>query len=239
MSDDLPIRLPRVDPATVHVPAGSLTPELLAGLLADGDDQLAVWALQHALDEEPRARVYDGLVTDAMRLVGEHWGSGRWSVAEEHLASRTLLRALERVRPETGPESRIAPLAVLAGVRDEHHVIGLVCLEHVLIDEGWSVANMGANLPAEDLATFLGRNDVSLVALTAMDKARVAAIAEAVTAVRDAEGDRHIPVLIGGQVSAAPNLLATTDADAIATSTEQAAAVARAYLDARDAETQP
>ncbi len=233
MSDDLPIRLPHVDPATVRVPPGSLTPELLAGLLADGDDQLAVWALRHALDEQPRAAVYDGLVAGAMRLVGEHWGSGRWSVAEEHLASRTLLRALEQVRPDTGTQARIGPLAVLAGVRDEHHVIGLVCLEHVLADAGWAVANMGANLPAADLGTFVGRNDVALVALSAMDEHRIDAIREAVDAVHAAAGDRRIPVLVGGQVTRSPRL-AEVGADAVAHSLREAVELAAAAREDED-----
>ncbi|MEI7745009.1 MAG: B12-binding domain-containing protein, partial [Chloroflexota bacterium] len=128
MSDDLPFRLPPVDPASARVTGDALSPELLAGLLADGDDELAGWTLQHALEGGSRAEIFDGLLRSAMTLVGEHWRSGRWSIAEEHLASRTLLRALERVRPVLGPEGRIGPLAVLAGVAGEEHMIGLVCL---------------------------------------------------------------------------------------------------------------
>jgi len=83
--------LPPVDPSAVdHVPLDALSPELLAGLLADGDDELAAWTLRHALAGASRAEVYDGLLAEAMRLVGERWQSGRWSVAEEHLASQTL-----------------------------------------------------------------------------------------------------------------------------------------------------
>ncbi len=168
MSDDLPFKLPPVDPADASdVPGTSLTPELLAGLLADGDDELAAWALQHALAEASRAQVFDGLLRDAMALVGERWQTGQWSIAEEHLASRTLLRTLERIRPVLGPEHRIGPVAVLAGVAGEQHMIGLVCLEQVLAEAGWSVSNLGADLPAADLGQFVRRNDVALVALSA------------------------------------------------------------------------
>ena len=94
MSDDVPFRLPPVDlSAAGRVATGDLSPELLAGLLADGDDELAAWTLRHAMSEAPRIEVYDGLLRDAMALVGQRWEEGRWSVAEEHLASRTLLRA--------------------------------------------------------------------------------------------------------------------------------------------------
>jgi methanogenic corrinoid protein MtbC1 len=230
VSDDVPFRLPPVDPSSAEdVPAASLSPELLAGLLADGDDELAAWTLRHAIDESSRAGVYDGLLREAMSLVGERWVTGRWSIAEEHLASRTLLRTLERLRPDLGPEGRIGPLAVLAGVAGEHHMIGLACLEQLLAEDGWSVANLGADLPAEDLGVFVARNDVALVALSAMDGARVGELADAVRAVRDAAGDRSIGVVVGGGISSVPGLGATVEADGVAHSLAEAVELARAH----------
>jgi methanogenic corrinoid protein MtbC1 len=230
VSDDVPFRLPPVDPsAAADVPATSLSPELLAGLLADGDDELAAWTLRHAMDESSRAAVYDGLLREAMHLVGERWVTGRWSIAEEHLASRTLLRTLERLRPELGPEGRIGPLAVLAGVAGEHHMIGLACLEQLLAEDGWSVANLGADLPAEDLGIFVARNDVALVALSAMDGARVGDLADAVVAVRDAAGDRSIGVVVGGGIASVPGLGATVEADGVAHSLAEAVDLARGH----------
>jgi methanogenic corrinoid protein MtbC1 len=228
MSDDVPFRLPPVDPSEAdEVPSASLTPELLAGLLADGDDELAAWTLQHAMEESSRTAVYDGLLTDAMRLVGENWSTGRWSVAEEHLASRTLLRTLDRMRPALGPESRIGPLAVLAGVAGEQHMIGLVCLEHCLAEDGWTVANLGTDLPAPDLGTFVARNDVAVVCLSTLDRARVGALADSVKAVKDAKPG--VPVIIGGQITAVPGLATTVGADGAVHSLAEAVALARSH----------
>lgn len=227
MSDDVPFRLPPVDPAAAaDVPSASLSPELLAGLLADGDDELAAWTLQHAMDESSRAEVYDGLLREAMSLVGERWRTGRWSIAEEHLASRTLLRTLERLRPDLGPDGRVGPLAVLAGVEGEQHMIGLACLEQLLADDGWTVANLGADLPAVDLGAFVGRNEVALVCLSAMDGARVGPLADAVRAVRTAKPG--IPVLVGGGITSVPGLRETVEADGVAHSLAEATALARA-----------
>lgn len=205
--------LPRVDPAVDDAAvAAAYSPELLASLLADGDDDLAAWTIGHALAEAPRAAVYDGLVTDAMRLVGERWTTGEWSIAEEHLASRTLIRTLERIRPEVGPEGRIGPLAILAGVAGEHHMIGLVCLEHVLVEHGWTVANLGADVPAADLGTFVQRNHASLVAITASRDDRRTVVAETVGAIRSA-GRHRLPVMLGGTLGAQPALAAALDLD--------------------------
>ncbi|HKF85973.1 MAG TPA: B12-binding domain-containing protein [Candidatus Limnocylindrales bacterium] len=227
MSDDLPMQLPPVDPRAAEAAAGaSLSPELLAGLLADGDDELAAWAMRHALAEAPREAVFDGLVRDAMAIVGERWASGQWTVAEEHLASRTLLRALERVRPSLGPEHRVGPVAVLAGAAGEQHMIGLACLEQVLAEHGWTVANLGADLPAGDLGAFVGRNDVALVALSAADASLVGQLAESVREARGAAGGRRIPVLVGGMVTSHPGIAEAVEADRATRSITEALAFA-------------
>jgi methanogenic corrinoid protein MtbC1 len=190
--------------------ADAYSPELLASLLADGDDDLAAWTIRHALAEGPRAEVYDGLVAGAMRIVGQRWSSGQWGIAEEHLASQTLLRALEHVRPDLGTEGRIGPLAVLAGAAGEHHMIGLVCLDHVLSEHGWTVANLGADLPPADLGAFVRRNDARLVAITASSPARRPDVAEAVTTIRGAVPQR-LPVMLGGALGAQPGIVTTLD----------------------------
>lgn len=224
MSDDLPFKLPPVDPGRADVPSASLSPELLAGLLADGDDELAGWTLRHAMDEAPRVEVFDGLLRDAMRIVGERWKTGRWSIAEEHLASRTLLRALERVRPELGPDGRVGPLAVLASVEGEQHMIGLVCLEQLLAEAGWTVANLGADLPSSSLARYLEKNDASLVCLSANDGMRVGAVADAVKAAKDT--NPHVPVIVGGGIAGVVGLGPTVGADGTALSLADALALA-------------
>jgi MerR family transcriptional regulator, light-induced transcriptional regulator len=232
VSNDLP-RFPPVDPAAAQrSDPTTLGPELLAGLLADGDDELAAWTLETALAEQSRAEVFDGLLNQAMTIVGERWASGQWSVAEEHLASQTLIRALERIRPEQGPEGRIGPLAVLAGVAGEHHMLGLICLDQVLREEGWTVANLGADVPAADLATFVSRNEAELVALTASTSARLDTLAEAVTATRAAgRGPSRLPVMLGGRLASHPGIAAALDLDWTGVSLVEAAGFARSLLE--------
>jgi cobalamin-dependent methionine synthase I len=180
---------------------------MLASLLADGDDELAAWALRGALAERRRAEVFDGLLRDAMALIGERWAEGRWTVAEEHLASQTVVRTLERIRDDQGAAGRVGPLAVLAGVAGEHHVIGLVCLDQVLREDGWTVANLGPNVPAADLASFLRRNQADLEALR-----------EAITGARAIRPADPIRVMVGGEITATPAVLDGLDLDWAGTS---------------------
>jgi methanogenic corrinoid protein MtbC1 len=231
MSDALP-PLPPVDPSRADdaAAATTMTPELLAGLLADGDDELAAWALSTALHERRRADVFDGLLRSAMALVGRRWQEGRWSIAEEHLATQTLTRALERIRAPQGPESRIGPLAVLAGVAGEHHGIGLICLDQVLREEGWTVANLGADVPAADLARFLARNQAELVALTASLPDRAETLRESVAAALAVRPDAPLPVMVGGSLAQAATLMESLGVAWAGTSLADAAAFAGELL---------
>ncbi len=186
-----------------RLPDEVITPELIASLLADGDDDLAAWALGEALAARPRAVVFDELVQPALRLVGANWESGRWTVAEEHLASRALDDALARIRPATIPETRIGPVAVLAAPRGEQHAAGLLCLAQVLEEDGWKVENLGPNLPHDDLLRFIAGRTVDLVALSISRAAALPALRRTVNAIRRAGSSESVlPIIVGGRGTA-------------------------------------
>jgi methanogenic corrinoid protein MtbC1 len=222
--------LPPAGPQAARIDTGAFTPEMLASLLVEGDDELAAWALRQAMTDAPRAAVCDGLLSGAMALIGRRWESGQWSVAEEHRASLTVLRALERIRPETGPEARIGPLAVLAAVPGERHVIGLVCLGQVLVEDGWSIADLGADVPASDLARYVARNDAALVALTASLSAPPESVVASIEAVHAARPS--LPIILGGALAARPGIASTLGVAWAGTSLAEARPEAARLLDA-------
>jgi methanogenic corrinoid protein MtbC1 len=190
--------LPKV-PAQIPPDGDIAAPEFLASLLADGDDDMAAWVISQALAERSRAEVYDEVVRPAMELVGTRWQEGRWSISVEHLASVALNQALSRVRPPENLESRIGPTAVLAAPEMEQHVAGLVCLAQVLTDDGWHVENLGANVPADDLVSFISARDVDLVAMSIGTADRVDTLHRTVAALRAAGvGRADLPLVVGG-----------------------------------------
>jgi methanogenic corrinoid protein MtbC1 len=195
--------LPQV-PGQVAPDADITAPEVLASLLADGDDDMAAWVISQALSERSRVEVYDEVVRPAMELVGTRWQEGQWSISVEHLASVALNHALSRVRPPENPQSRIGPTAVLAAPEMEQHVAGLTCLAQVLEDDGWNVENLGANVPADDLVSFMAVRDVDLVALSIGTADRLEALRRAVEALRAAGGSvAELPLMVGGHGVAA------------------------------------
>lgn len=226
-------------PAPV-VPDEVATPELIAALLADGDDELAAWAIGQALLERRRAAVFDDVVRRAMELVGDRWETSEWSISQEHLASVALASALARLRPADDPATRIGPVAVLAGPEGEQHVAGLACLAQVLEADAWQVNNLGANVPADDLVRFLSERPVDLVALSVATSERTPALlrtVEAVRAIPMASEGRRPAILVGGR-GAAQLVGQIAGADLVATTLAQAEAFAR-ELAARRSDASP
>ncbi|MBM4409694.1 MAG: hypothetical protein FJ038_14120, partial [Chloroflexi bacterium] len=222
-------------PAPV-LPDEVTTPELIASLLADGDDELAAWAIGQALRERPRAAVFDDVVRRAMELVGVRWATNQWTISQEHLASVALASALARLRPLDDPATRIGPVAVLAGPEGEQHVAGLACLAQVLEADGWQVYNLGANVPADDLVRFVSERPADLVALSVATSARTPALLRTVDALRAspiAQGGRRPTILVGGH-GAAELVGQIAGADLVATTLAQAEAFARELAARRD-----
>ena len=208
MNDSPMPELPQV-PGQLPPDGDIAAPEFLASLLADGDDDMAAWVISQALAERSRAEVYDEVVRPAMELVGTRWQEGQWSISVEHLASVALTQALSRIRPPETPALRIGPTAVLAAPEMEQHVAGLACLAQILEDDGWHVENLGANVPANDLVSFIAARDVDLVAMSIGTADRLETLRRAVEAIRAAGGSvAELPLMVGGHGVAAIEELA-------------------------------
>ena len=113
----------------------------------------------------------------------------------------------------------------------EHHGLGLACLDQVLRDDGWSVANLGPDVPPADLARFLARNHAALLALSASLPEREPAVLDAVAAARAARADRTVPIMLGGTIAADPAVAARIEVDFLAGSLVEAARFARTVAD--------
>lgn len=190
--------LPPVDPAAARGGA-DITPDAFAGFLTDGDTDVATWALRRALQRRSRAEVYDTFVREAMQLVGERWLAGRWTISDEHLASRTLMKVLGAVAPAARPQDRLGIPAVLASVAGEDHSIGLVALAQVLTEAGFEVADLGSDVPAEDLSRYAARSGARLVAIAAMTDDRLAIVRDTVAALRALPAPPTI--MVGGRIA--------------------------------------
>jgi DNA-binding transcriptional MerR regulator len=85
-----------------------------------------------------------------MRELGEQWGAGQVSIAQEHFETnffQARLLALAR-----GWDRGLGPRALLACAPNEQHALALIVFGIALHELGWRITYLGADTPIEALA---------------------------------------------------------------------------------------
>lgn len=170
--------------------------EQLAAALLAGNLGVATSLATAALAEgDGLDELYTDLITPAMHLVGERWRMGEISVADEHLATATVLRLLPTFY-EHHARSPGAERVVLAGVEGERHGLGLEMAADALERRGCTVFNLGPDLPAQALQSAVAAWKPSVVGLSISMRAHLPALRRSLTVLG---GREDLRVAIGGQ----------------------------------------
>ncbi len=94
----------------------------------------------------------DDLIRPVMERIGHGWMVGSLDVYQEHEATQIVADALRDLVDRVGRDRPEAPLAIGTNPEGDPYVLaGLLC-ELVLREMGWSVRNLGCNLPLQSLA---------------------------------------------------------------------------------------
>ena len=114
------------------------------------------------------ASLFDEVLSRAMHHVGELWYEGKLTVAQEHVATRTVLSAIQRLRGVIDVAEENGLLAICCGGEDDFHELSVQCTQVLLDSEGWRVLNLGPNTPFFALteATMRSRPRVVCVSAT-------------------------------------------------------------------------
>ena len=109
----------------------------------------------------------DEVAVPFLRAVGDAWEEGRLGVAHEHLASAVVRRVLAFVAEtvEPGPGARDV---VVATPQRQAHELGALLAAASAAASGWRVTYLGADLPAEEIASAARQKGAAAVALSVL-----------------------------------------------------------------------
>ncbi len=113
------------------------------------------------------ASLFDEVLWRAMHRVGELWYEGKLSVAQEHVATRTVFSAIQRLRGVIDVAEENGLLAICCGGEDDFHELSVQCTQVLLEGEGWRVINLGPNTPFFALSEETMRSTPQLVCVSA------------------------------------------------------------------------
>ena len=203
----------RVEPSSVTLGSGGSgrldRHELARSLqraLDDFDEGAAQAVLDRLLSDFTLATTLRDVVLPYLHQLGERWGRGEITIAQEHFASNVIRGRLGGLARGWGDGH--GPRAIVACPPDELHDLPLLVFGIVLNRNGWRVDYFGASTPVDELlrAAAHSRPELVVVAATTADRfntilselARLAAVAP--LAIAGAGATQHMADEIGARL---------------------------------------
>ncbi|KAB2951793.1 methionine synthase [Heliorestis acidaminivorans] len=165
-----------------------------------GEKESIIPLIQEALRQgiEPVELTEKGL-TDAMTEIGEAYGSGRCFLPQVMLAAETMRAAFQTLKKELPAQSMTSKGKVLmATVKGDVHDLGKNIVSALLENNGFTVIDLGKDVPAEKVVAEAKAHEVDIVGLCALMTTTLPEIDVTIAALK-AEGLPTI-TMVGGAV---------------------------------------
>ena len=220
------------DAQQTDAPAGDLA-DLLFVHLIEGDEEEAAALLVHAyLQGRGLATLFDQVVAKAMHRVGELWYRGELTIADEHLAARTAIATLQKLRNVIRLALPTGMKAMICGVEGDLHELPVHLVQVLLESDGWKVINLGPNTPFFSFAEAVPKHRPQLVCVSAKLLGDPDRIAREFDQVRKVAAKINCRIVIGGDGFVDPKLLRRFPANFFAKDLRELATYARSLIPA-------
>ena len=203
----------------------SLDEAILRGL---GQETAALTA--RALEETDELAVVDRLLIPALDRVGERYERQEIFLPQLIKAASAACAGFDLIKARIaarGGEDVSKGKIILATVRGDIHDIGKNIVRVVLENYGYTVIDLGRDVPSETIVETAVREKVKLVGLSALMTTTVASMAETIAALRRSGHD--CAVMVGGAVLT-EEYAAQIGADYYARDAKQSADIAKKVL---------
>ncbi|MGI9110812.1 MAG: MerR family transcriptional regulator [Gaiellaceae bacterium] len=138
--------------------------EALISAARAGEPSRVLGLVEQTFTLHPFVVAIDEIVAPALSAVGDDWKSRPEAIADEHLLSWAVRSRLERMLSDR--RGGVRGKAVLACAPGEQHELGLLAVAVMLQADGWLIAYLGANLPAEESISVARRIGAEVVCLS-------------------------------------------------------------------------
>ena len=215
------------EPAVTSKQSGAVT---LETAIARGLKEETAALTQKALETMSELDVVNNLLIPALDLVGDRYEKQEIFLPQLIHAANAACEGFEIIKKriaQRGEGSVSKGKIVIATVQGDIHDIGKNIVKVVLENYGYTVIDLGRDVPVETVVEAVIREDVRLVGLSALMTTTVVSMAETIAAIR-ASG-HSCKIMVGGAVLT-PEYAAEIGADFYAKDAKQSADIARQVL---------
>ncbi|MEO6656265.1 MAG: B12-binding domain-containing protein [Pyrinomonadaceae bacterium] len=172
----------------------------LQSLIDGGEEAAANFLITEHLEGKPLTEIIDRDICPAMVEVGEMWHREEISVTQEHLASRTALAAIYKLRNALPIPEMKNKLAICCAMEGDLHELPTLLAQIAVENEGLEVVNFGAATPLYCMADEVFRHSPDVVCISATVINDLERLTRDYKAFREKIASLKIPILLGGRV---------------------------------------
>ena len=178
----------------------------LQSLIEGGEEAAASIFITAHLKGKPLTEIIDRLICPAMQEIGELWHRQEISVTQEHLATRTVISAIYKLRCALAVPEMKNGLAICCAIEGDLHELPTLLAQITIENEGLEVINFGASTPLYSLADEVARHAPNFVCISATVINDLERLTRDYKNFREEIASLEVSVLLGGRVFADENI---------------------------------
>lgn len=173
---------------------------LFKSLIMGREEEAANILINAYLNGEELPHIFDESLCPAMRRIGELWFSGEISIAQEHLATRSALNAIHKLRSVLPVSDITGEIAMCCALEGDFHEMPVHLAQLVFENEGFEVVSFGANTPLYSFTEEVGCYAPNVICISATMMQDIDRMARDYKEFREKIAKLKIPIIIGGRV---------------------------------------
>jgi 5-methyltetrahydrofolate--homocysteine methyltransferase len=171
--------------------------EKIAKLLLDGDKERMIPLVENARHTIAPERIVNEILINAMKVVGELFGSGQMQLPFVLQSAETMKTTVDYLNPYLPKkEKESETILVLGTVKGDVHDVGKNLVDIILTNNGFKVINLGIKVDLDKFVETLKNSNASAIGMSGLLVKSTQVMKENLEAL-DAAGI-SVPVLLGG-----------------------------------------
>ena len=152
------------------------------------------------INGENLASIFDTTISEAMCGIGELWLMGELTVAQEHLATRTTVNALHKLRSVLPIAESNNKVAICCATEGDFHELPTYLVQLIFENQGFEVINFGANTPLYSLSEEITHYSPSIICISITTTDNIERTSHDYKNFRKSMAELKIPIALGGRI---------------------------------------
>jgi 5-methyltetrahydrofolate--homocysteine methyltransferase len=143
--------------------------EKIAKLLLDGDKERMIPLVEKARHTINPDRIVNEILIDAMKVVGELFGSGKMQLPFVLQSAETMKTTVDYLNPYLSKQEKETDTTLVIGtVKGDVHDVGKNLVDIILSNNGFKVINIGIKTELEEYLDAMKENDIHAIGMSGL-----------------------------------------------------------------------